>query len=50
MKYAICYGNPADGFYFEGPFDDSEEASNHAENGAPEPLWWVVPLYPPLEG
>lgn len=49
MKYAICYGNPLDGAYFEGPFDDIEEASNHAERNAANEPWWIVTLHPPKE-
>ena len=46
--YAIMYGNPVDGFGLLGPFTDSEDAINYAEERR-ETEWWLMALEAPVE-
>ena len=47
MNCIIVYGNPVDGFAFEGPYPDIEVASETAERTVKEHSWWVAVLNPP---
>lgn len=46
-KALLIYGNPADGFTFVGPFDDSEAAHEHLEHNPVDDEWWIAPLVDP---
>lgn len=39
----VVSGNPVDGLYFFGPFNNSEEAIEWAEQSR-EGEWWIAPL------
>jgi hypothetical protein len=43
--YIIITGNPVMGFTFHGPFDDSNEAMDYADQVGDE--WWVTQLTAP---
>ena len=47
MQYAICYGNPVDGFFFVGPFDDRDDSVSYAEREHDSRDWWIVEILPP---
>lgn len=44
MRYIVMAGNPVDGLRFFGPFDDSEEANEFADDACSGGDWWTVPL------
>lgn len=46
-KYIILHGNPIDGLYPIGPFNDHEEALEYAENLPDQ--WNISELYDPLD-
>jgi len=47
MKVAIVTGNIIDGFDLHGPFDDTTEAHDWADNEFPSMDWWVIILDDP---
>lgn len=49
VQYAICYGNPVDGFTFIGPFRHRDDAVLYAERDAINGEWWIVELEQPEE-
>jgi hypothetical protein len=42
-KAIIVMGDPVDGFYFIGPFDDNYDAVEYAEKWISDE-WWVAKL------
>lgn len=47
MNYAICYGNPVDGFFCVGPYDDRDDALRYGESELGTLNWWVIEITPP---
>lgn len=47
MNYIVALGDPFDGFTLYGPFVDSDEATNWAENNAGDQAWTVAELETP---
>jgi len=45
-EYVLASGNPFDGLFIHGPFDDAAEATEYAENHYKDSSWWVVKLNP----
>jgi hypothetical protein len=43
MKYIIVYGDPINGLYFVGPFDDANEAGDYASDNI-DGEWWIAKL------
>lgn len=46
-KRLVVTGNPVDGLFFYGPFDDSDQATSWAERNHPDDDWWLAPLVNP---
>lgn len=49
MNYAICYGNPVDGFFYVGPFEDRDVAVEYGESEWDQRDWWIVEIQPPAD-
>lgn len=47
MNYAICYGNPVDGFYYVGPYSERDDAIRYGESEWDQRDWWIVEILPP---
>ena len=45
----LVHGNPVDGFSFVGPFEDTEQAVEYAENNLRGSEWWIAECSAPLE-
>lgn len=45
-RWIVVSGNPVDGFTFNGPFDEHEEACRHGES-IDFAEWWAARLYGP---
>lgn len=48
-QHLLISGNPVDGFTFVGPFDDPQEAIDHASDCNYEGDWWVGDMTPAVE-
>jgi hypothetical protein len=44
MRNIVVTGNPVYGFYYYGPFDSVESASEWARTTLSSPDWWVAGL------
>lgn len=49
MKYIVAYGNPADGFFYVGPFEHRLEAAEYIEAESIRGDMWVLELLSPAE-
>jgi hypothetical protein len=48
-NYILCYGDPANGFSFIGPFTYHAEAREYAEAELHSETWWIAPIEQPEE-
>lgn len=48
-KFLVITGNPVDGLFFYGPFDDRESAVDWAETEQSDMEYWVSDLHTPVE-
>ena len=49
MKYIVAYGNPADGFFYVGPFDHRLDAAAYMESEPIQRDMWILELLEPIE-
>lgn len=48
--YALCFGNPCDGFDYVGPFSSKKEATEYADQHlARGHDWWLILLQAPAK-
>lgn len=46
-KWILIVGDPIDGFFYYGPFDDQQAAIDYVEANHDGPDWWTAKLMGP---
>lgn len=44
VKWIIVGGSPIDGLFFVGPFDEADDATDHAEQTLRNVDWWIAEI------